>query len=207
LQDVGIDGRVLLFTLLLSVFSGILFGLAPALRVSRIDLNSTLKDASRGSVGAHAMWGRGNNLRRLLVVCELALSVVLLIGAGLLIRSFARLQSVPPGFNPQNVLTFDLTMTGQKYADKQITLNTYRQFWERLEHLPGVSASGGITSLPLSQAFAWTPITVEGRTPSSLTNLWPNNSGPAKTPSANASISSNLSPMTRGRPLSAWSAA
>jgi len=165
LQDVGIDARVLLFTLLLSVFSGILFGLAPALRVSRIDLNSTLKDASRGSAGAHAMWGRGNNLRRLLVVSELALSVVLLIGAGLLIRSFARLQNVPPGFNPQNVLTFDLTMTGRKYTDKQLILNTYRQFWERLEHLPGVSASGGITSLPLSQAFAWTPITVEGRTP------------------------------------------
>jgi predicted permease len=165
LQDVGVDGRVLLFTLLLSVFSGILFGLAPALRVSRIDLNSTLKDASRGSAGASAVWGRGNNLRRLLVVVELSLSVVLLICAGLLIRSFARLQNVPPGFNPQNVLTFDLTMTGRKYADKQLILNTYKQLWERLEHLPGVSASGGVTSLPLSQAFAWTPITVEGRTP------------------------------------------
>jgi predicted permease len=165
LQDVGIDGRVLLFTLLLSVFSGILFGLAPALRVSRIDLNSTLKDASRGSAGTSAVWGSGNNLRRLLVVVELSLSVVLLICAGLLIRSFARLQNVPPGFNPQNVLTFDLTMTGRKYADKQLILNTYKQLWERLEHLPGVSASGGVTSLPLSQAFAWTPITVEGRTP------------------------------------------
>jgi predicted permease len=165
LQDVGLDGRVLLFTLLLSVFSGILFGLAPALRVSRIDLNSTLKDASRGSAGTSAVWGSGNNLRRLLVVVELSLSVVLLICAGLLIRSFARLQNVPPGFNPQNVLTFDLTMTGRKYADKQLILNTYKQLWERLEHLPGVSASGGVTSLPLSQAFAWTPITVEGRTP------------------------------------------
>ena len=165
LQDVGIDGRVLLFTLLLSVSSGILFGLAPALRVSRLDLNSTLKDTSRGSAGTSAVWGRGNNLRRLLVVSELALSVVLLIGAGLLIRSFARLQGVSPGFNPRGVLTFDLTMTGRKYSDKQTVLNTYRQLWERLEHLPGASAAGGITSLPLSQAFAWTPITVEGRTP------------------------------------------
>jgi predicted permease len=104
-------------------------------------------------------------LRRLLVVTELALSVVLLIGAGLLIRSFARLQNVSPGFNPQNVLTFDVTMTGRKYSDKQTILNTYRQLWERLEHLPGAGVAGGVTSLPLSQAFAWTPITVEGRTP------------------------------------------
>ena len=166
LQDVGIDGRVLLFTMLLSVGSGILFGLVPALRVSRLDLNSTLKDASRGSTGTSAVWGHGNNVRRLLVVSELALSVVLLIGAGLLIRSFARLQNVSPGFNAQNVLTFELTMTGKKYGDdKQAILNTYRQLWDRLEHMPGVSATGGVTSLPLSQAYAWTPITVEGRTP------------------------------------------
>ena len=123
LQDVGIDGRVLLFTLLLSVFSGILFGFAPALRVSRLNLNSTLKDSSRASAGTSLLWGRGNNLRRLLVVSELALSVVLLIGSGLLIRSFARLQDVPPGFNPRGVFTFDLTMTGRKYDDKQTILN------------------------------------------------------------------------------------
>jgi predicted permease len=165
LEDVGIDGRVLLFTLLLSVFSGILFGLAPALRVSRLDLHSTLKDASRGSAGTGAVWTRGNNVRRLLVISELALSVVLLIGAGLLIRSFARLQNVSPGFNPRGVLTFELTLNGRNYSDKQTILNTYRQLWERLEDLPGAQAAGGITSLPLSQAFAWTPITVEGRTP------------------------------------------
>ena len=165
LQDVGIDGRVLLFTLLLSIASGILFGLFPALRVSRLDLNSTLKDASRGSAGTSAVWGRGNNLRRLLVVSELALSVVLLIGAGLLIRSFVRLQDVSPGFNARGVLTFDLTMTGRKYTDKPAVLNTYRQLWERLEHSPGAIAAGGVTSLPLSEAFAWTPITVEGRVP------------------------------------------
>ena len=165
LHDVGVDGRVLVFTLLLSVFSGILFGLAPALRISQLDLNSTLKDTGRGSAGTSAAWGRGNNVRRLLVIAELALSVVLLIGAGLLIRSFARLQNVSPGFNPQNVLTFDLTMTGRKYSDKPTILNTYRELWERLERLPGANAAGGVTSLPLSQAFAWTPITVEGRTP------------------------------------------
>jgi predicted permease len=135
------------------------------LRVSRLDLHSTLKDSSRGSSGTSAVWGRGNNLRRLLVVSELALSAVLLIGAGLLIQSFARLQEVSPGFSPRGVLTFELTMTGRKYNDKQTILNTYRNLWERLEHLPGAIAAGGVSSLPLSQAFAWTPITVEGRTP------------------------------------------
>jgi len=165
LADVGTDGRVLLFTLSLSLLSGILFGLAPALRISRLDLNSTLKDASRGTAGTSAVWGRGNNVRRLLVISELALSVVLLIGAGLLIRSFARLQNVLPGFEPRGVLTFDLTMTGRRYNDKQVVRNTYKQLWERLEHLPGANAAGGVTSLPLSQAFAWTPITVEGRRP------------------------------------------
>jgi len=165
LADIGIDGRVLLFTALLSVLSGILFGLAPALRVSRIDLNSTLKDASRGSAGTSAVWGRGNNMRRLLVISELALSVVLLIGAGLLIRSFAHLQDVAPGFNPKNVLTFELALNGQRYGDKQTIENAYRQLWTALEQIPGVTAAGGITALPLSQAFAWTPITIEGRTP------------------------------------------
>jgi predicted permease len=165
LSDVGIDGRVLLFTSSLSLLSGILFGLAPALRISRLDLNSTLKDANRGSAGTSAVWGRGNNVRRLLVISELALSVVLLIGAGLLIRSFARLENVRPGFEPRGVLTFDLTMTGRRYSDKQVVLNTYKQLWERLEHLPGASSAGGVTSLPLSQAFAWTPITAEGRAP------------------------------------------
>ena len=165
LQGVGIDGRVLLFTLLLSVCSAVLFGLVPAWRVSRLDVNSTLKDTIRGSAGASAVWGRGNNFRRLLIVSELSLCVVLLIGAGLLIRSFTRLQNVSPGFNPQGVLTFDLTMTGQRYDDKKAVLNTYRQLWDRLEHSPGAIAAGGVTSMPLSEAFAWTPITVEGRMP------------------------------------------
>jgi predicted permease len=165
LADIGIDGRVLLFTLLLSLLSGILFGLAPALRVSRLDLNSTLKDASRGSAGASSLWGRGNNTRRMLVVSELALSVVLLVGAGLLIRSFDRLESVAPGFNPKNVLTFELALTGPRYSDREIVLNTYRQLWSRLKEIPGVVSCGGTNAPPLNQSFAWTPITVEGRMP------------------------------------------
>jgi len=163
LHEIGIRGDALLFTLLVSVFSGILFGLAPALRVSRLDLLAVLKDSERGSAGTSAMWGRGNNLRRLLVVSELAISVVVLISAGLFIRSFVRLQNVSPGFNPSNVLTLELTMSGDKYKDPQLVRATYRQLWERLERLPGVTAAGGVSSLPLSDMFAWGPITVEGR--------------------------------------------
>ena len=146
--------------------SGLLFGLVPALRLSRVDLQANLKDAGRGSAGAHSVWAGGGNLRRLLVIAELALSVVLLIGAGLLIRSFARLQDVPPGFNPANVLTLELTMTGRKYNDANAVLEAYRQLWERLARACRASPpSGGVSSLPLSQMFAWGPITVEGRTP------------------------------------------
>jgi predicted permease len=165
LYDIGVNGEALLFTLLISILSGVLFGLAPALRLGRLDLHATLKDESRGSAGSGAVWGRGNNLRRLLVISELALSVVLLIGAGLLIRSFASLQNVQPGFNAKNVLTLELTMTGKKYADKSAVLNTFHDLWDRLERLPGVSAAGAVTPIPLSATFAWGPIVVDGRTP------------------------------------------
>src|SRR5580693_977394 len=165
LSDIGVDRQALLFTLSLSVFSGILFGLAPALRIARLDMHAILSDGTRGSAGTGAVWGRGNNLRRLLVVSELALSVVLLIGAGLLIRSFASLENVAPGFNPHNVLTLELTTNGLRYKDRPTVLATYRQLNERLERIPGVSAAGAVTSLPLSEMFAWGPITIEGRTP------------------------------------------
>jgi len=165
INDIGIDRTALLFTFLVSLFSGALFGLAPALRISRLDLSATLKDASRGSAGTSSVWGGGNHLRRLLVIAELALSVMLLIGAGLLVRSFARLQNVSPGFNARNVLTLELTLNGPKYKDLQMVLAGYRDLWNRLGGLPGVTASGAVSALPLSQMFAWGPITVEGRVP------------------------------------------
>src|SRR5580692_10777382 len=165
INDIGIDRVALVFTFVLSVFSGAVFGLVPALRVSRFDLHTTLKDSNRGTAGASAVWGRGHNLRRMLVISELALCVMLLIGAGLLIRSFVYLQNVSPGFNPDKVLTLELTMSGPKYQDSQVGFATYRQLWNRLEGLPGVTASGAVTALPLSQMFAWGPITVEGRVP------------------------------------------
>jgi len=165
INDIGIDRVALVFTFVLSLISGAVFGLVPALRVSRFDLHTTLKDANRGTAGASAVWGRGHNMRRMLVISELALCVMLLIGAGLLIRSFAHLENVSPGFNPHHVLTLELTMSAPKYKDPKAVIATYRELWSRLEGLPGVTASGAVTSLPLSQMFAWGPITVEGRIP------------------------------------------
>jgi predicted permease len=165
LADIGIDARVLAFTLLISLFAAVLFGLVPALRLIRLDVYGSLKVAGRDSSGAGAVWGRGNNLRKLLVVGELALSVVLLVGAGLLIRSFARIQNVHPGFDPRNILTAELTMNSRKYEKKESIVEAYRRICERLESLPGATAAGAAYSLPLSQMFAWGPITVEGRIP------------------------------------------
>ncbi len=89
---------------------------------------------------------------------------MLLIGAGLLIRSFSRLQNVPPGFNPANVLTLELTMTGRKYNDAERCSRPTSSSGSGCSALPGVTAAGGVTALPLSQMMAWGPITVEGRT-------------------------------------------
>ncbi|MEX2284552.1 MAG: ABC transporter permease [Gemmatimonadota bacterium] len=165
LRDIGVTGEVMLFTTLLCLGSAMLFGLAPAIGMGKLDLQTALRDAGRGSIGSQALWGRGGRLRRTLVMAELALSVVLLIGAGLLIRSFSQLRDVPPGFNPSGVLTFELALTGPKYPSGPAVLNTYQQLWQRLDAIPGVQQSGGITSLPLSGYMAWGPITIEGYTP------------------------------------------
>ena len=165
LRDIAIDTDVLLFTLGISLVSGLVFGLAPALRISRVDLHGQLRDAARTMAGAGALWSRGQQTRRVLVVAELALSVMLLVGAGLLIRSFVRLLDVPPGFNPTRTLTLELSMIGRRYGDAETVIQTYRRIGERMASLPGVNASGAVSALPLSQMFAWGPITVEGRAP------------------------------------------
>jgi len=161
LSEVGVDGNALLFTLLVSLAAAALFGLAPALRASRVDLTGTLKEGERGTSGAALR----NRLRRLLVIGELALSLVLLVGAGLLVRSFARLRDVNPGFDPRGVLTVELAASGARYKEPEVVRATYKRLFERLETLPGVSAAGGVSSLPLSEMFAWGPVTVEGRVP------------------------------------------
>jgi putative ABC transport system permease protein len=163
--SIAIDGDALAFTLAVSLVSGLLFGLVPALSVTGFDLHSSLKDAGRGASASGAAWARRPGPRQVLVVTELALSVVLLIGAGLLLRSFARVQQVPGGFDADGVLTFELALTGGKYPDSSTVRHAYRALWERLGGIPGVVSVGGVIPLPLSQFFAWGPIQVEGRTP------------------------------------------
>jgi predicted permease len=166
LGDIGINGTVLLFTLVVSMAAGLLFGLAPVLGLQRLDVQGVLRDGVRGS-GAHTLWGRGHHLRRLLVIGEVALAVLVLIGAGLLVRSYARLQQVSPGFSAAGVLTLELTLTGPRYPNAEAIREAYRKLWEQLDTIPGVTASGGVTALPMSNFFAWGPITIEGRVPPS----------------------------------------
>ncbi|MBS1805350.1 MAG: ABC transporter permease [Acidobacteria bacterium] len=165
IDSIEIGLPALAFTLAVCIAASILFGLVPALRVARVDVQTVLQGSGRTSAGVSAIWGRGNYLRRSLVIAEIALCVMLLTGAGLLIRSFARVRDVNPGFDPHNVLTLELTMTGDRYKSKEAVLGDYRLLWQRLERLPGVTYAGAVTSLPLSQMFAWGPITVEGRVP------------------------------------------
>jgi predicted permease len=163
LAEIGIDTPMLIFTLLLSLLAGLLFGAVPALRASGRGLGRDLgRSGYRGS-GDGALWGRGTNVRRMLVAAELALSVILLIGAGLLLRSFVALQRVSPGFTAGNVLTMEVALTGRRYPDAERVIDTYRDAWRRLSSLPGVTAAGGVSMLPLSQMFAWGPIVLEGR--------------------------------------------
>ena len=162
LREIRIDGLVLLYTAAVSMGSAIVFGLAPALRAARADLQTNLKDG-HGAAASLAPWGRRQRTRKVLVAAELALSVMLLVGAGLLIRSFANVQHVPPGFNPSGVLTAEITLPPPRYADTKQVAEGYRQLWERLAHVPGVVAAGGVSSVPLSNMMAWGPIVVEGR--------------------------------------------
>ena len=145
LAEINMDWRVLGFTLGASVLTGILFGLAPALQISRTDVQESLKESGRGASGSK----RHNRLRNLLIVGEVALSVVLLAGAGLLFRSFLQLQSVKAGFTPQQVLTFRLTPSGPNYGRDADYMSFYSQVMQRISTLPGVQAVGAINTLPL----------------------------------------------------------
>lgn len=147
LTEINMDWRVLGFTLGASVLTGILFGLAPALQISRSDVQESLKESGRGASGSK----RHNRLRNLLIVGEVALSVVLLAGAGLLFRSFLQLQSVNAGFTPQQVLTARLTPSGPNYSRDAVYMSFYSQVMQRISALPGVQAVGVINTLPLAK--------------------------------------------------------
>src|SRR5437016_5374582 len=164
MHGIGIDAWVLAFTLGVSVVTGLLFGLAPAFQVPRTDVNASLKQESRGDTGGHR-----HRLRHLLVVSEVALALVLLIGAGLLIKSFSRLNEVDPGFRTEGVLTFQVTLTGEKSSPQKV--NFIEQILERLRALPGVQAAAATDSLPLTQFNRITVVDVEGRPPIDLSRV------------------------------------
>ena len=159
--NVRIDATVLAFTFLISLATGLLFGLAPALRTVRVNLIDSLKDGLRGS-GEGAL---RNRTRSLLVVLESAIAVMLLIGAGLLIRSLIALQNVDPGFDAKNVLTMRITLPRQKYDTPEKSANFFGQLETRLAGLPGVESEALISELPLSNQPNDMPFTVEGRPP------------------------------------------
>jgi predicted permease len=165
LEDIGIDGTVLAFTFGLSLATGILFGLAPAWRAIKLDLNSSLKAGGRSGNTSGGLYLKRHRLRGLLVASELAFSLILLIGAGLLIRSFIRLQSVPPGFTTEHVLTMQVAAHDPKYREDKVVANFWREIESRIAHLPGVAAEGAVSVLPLTGAIGWGGIHVEGYTP------------------------------------------
>jgi putative ABC transport system permease protein len=154
----GLDARVLLFSLLLSLATGVVFGLAPAFKISRPDLNSTLKEgAARTTSSVRHLRARG-----LLVVSEMALGLVLLIAAGLLIRSAMLLRGVQPGIDTRHVLTFKTALTGSRYASTAGVTQFSRALIERLERLPGVQAAANIINLP-TEPGADLEFRIEGR--------------------------------------------
>ena len=155
---IHIDAATLVFTFAISILTGILFGLAPALQTSRTDISETLKESGRGSAGMH-----NNRMRSALIVSEVALALVLLIGAGLLIRSFRALLAMNMGFNPENVLTMQAWLPDSHYPESYQVTSFYRQTLERLRTVPGVTSASAINFLPLS---GWSDITdffIEGR--------------------------------------------
>jgi len=155
--EVGLDAGVLAFTAGIAVLTGILFGLAPAWQGSRADLQDTLKDTTRGTTGGRA------RLRQGLVVAEVALTLVMLTGAGLLLRSFHRLQQVNAGFSSERVLSFRLDLPEKKYGKEELQVGFYQRLVEGLRALPGVQAVSVTSRLPLGGNDWQTSFLIEGR--------------------------------------------
>ncbi|MCU0918053.1 MAG: FtsX-like permease family protein [Planctomycetes bacterium] len=157
-RGIRIDAGVLAFTLGLSLLAGLAFGLAPAFQVSHTDVTAALNAGSQSSAGGHR-----HQFRHLLVVSRVALAPVLLIGGGLLVRSFALLREVQPGFRAKGVLTLPMTLMGANAREGPPRANFIAQVLERLNALPGVQAAGATDALPLRQFAKQTTAFVEGR--------------------------------------------
>jgi putative ABC transport system permease protein len=158
-QKLGLDTTVFAFTLGLSVLTGLVFGLVPAFQATRTNLNESLKEGGRTTGGG---MGR-SRLRSVLVVSEIALSLVLLIGATLMIRSFVELMKVDPGFSATNVLTMELGLTRTRYPEEKDRINFFQRLLPRLEGLPGAQKVGAVNYLPVSGSSTSSTFKIEGR--------------------------------------------
>ena len=159
LSEIAVDWRVLLFTIIVSFMTGMIFGLIPALQSSKPDLNAALKEGGRGAKAG----GSSRIILNLLVIAEVSMSLVLLIGAGLMIKSFLRLQSVSPGFRTENILTLRLQLPRLKYREEAQRTAFYKQLEERLRALPGVESVGAINFLQLAGQRSATSFVIAGR--------------------------------------------
>jgi predicted permease len=157
-NGIGIDAPVLLFTLALALVTGVLFGIAPAFLASKTDLNSRLKEGGRSMSGGH-----GSKVRKILVASEVALAIVLLVGAGLLMRTFLNLRAVDPGFDPHNVLTMNVSVAGQTQYVGAGRENLYRSIVRNIEAVPGVRSAALINHVPLAGDLWGFSVGVEGR--------------------------------------------
>lgn len=159
LEKIGIDIYVLGFTLLAAALTGVLFGLVPALQLSKADLNHSLKDTGKGVTGG----SRGGRLRSALVISEIALALILLIGSGLLMKSFILLQRVDPGFNPDHLVTLRVILNKTPYPNIPQVVDFYSQLLDRVKALPEVQSTALVSTLPLSGAETDTDFLIEGR--------------------------------------------
>ncbi len=170
LAEIGIDRAVLIFTFALAILTSVIFGLVPALQSSKTDLNETLKESARSATGSARRRVLGNSL----VVVEVALSFVLLAGAGLMINSLLRLQRVNPGFRTDHILTMQISLPSAKYAQDrpELTAGFFQQLIERVKTLPGVEAAGMTSGLPLTNSGWGKLFTIEDRpAPKSLDDI------------------------------------
>jgi putative ABC transport system permease protein len=174
LDEIKLDSAVFGFTLLVSLVTGVLFGLTPALASSRPDLNEVLKEGGRGSTDG----ARPGRVRSLLVVFEVALTLVLMVGAGLMLKSFYRLSQVNPGFNASNLLTMEITLPSGKYPKQPQVLAFYDRLIQQVETVPEIQAAAAIDVLPLSGNNSSSTFTIEGQPPAS----------PGERPNANRRI-------------------
>ena len=158
-QAATIDVKVLIFTVLVSLVTGLIFGLAPATQAANFNLNDTLKESGRDPGAGSG----GNRIRGLLVISEVAVSFVLLIGAGLLINSFMRLRNVDPGFRPEKLLTMKIVLPDVRYRDPATRSAFYTELIRRVETLPGVKSAAVATNLPLTESGNSIGISIEGR--------------------------------------------